>query len=51
MKKGGVIIADNIISAKKSDYLSYVMENANYDSVLEHTFVEYSDVPDGLLFS
>ena len=42
---------DNIIAPGSPDYLAYFIDNNNYDSVLEHSYVEYCDIPDAILFS
>lgn len=51
IKKGTIVIGDNIITPGSPDYLAHFKDNADYDSVLEHSYVEYCDIPDAILIS
>lgn len=51
IKKGTIVIGDNIIAPGSPDYLAHLKENEAYDSVLEHSYVEYCDIPDAILIS
>jgi len=39
IKKGTIVIGDNIITPGSPDYLAHFKENSDYDSVLEHSYV------------
>lgn len=51
MRKGTVIVGDNIIYPGSPDYLAFFKQSELYDSTLYHSFVEYSDTPDAVLVS
>lgn len=45
------MIGDNIITPGSPDYLAYFKENEQFNSILEHSYVEYCDIPDAILIS
>jgi catechol O-methyltransferase len=49
--KGTVIVADNIIYPGSPSYLKYFQENNQYDSILYHSYLEYTNQPDAVLMS
>ncbi len=49
--KGTVVIGDNIIYPGSPAYLDHFKQNELYDSVLYHSYLEYSDHPDAVLVS
>jgi catechol O-methyltransferase len=51
IKKGTVVIGDNIICPGSPDYHEHFKQNNQYDSTLFHSYVEYSDIPDAVLVS
>lgn len=51
IKKGAIVVGDNIITPGSPDYLEHFKNNVNFDSVLEHSYVEYCDIPDAILIS
>ena len=51
IKKGTIVIGDNIIAPGSPDYLAHFKQNNKYDSILEHSYVEYCDIPDAILIS
>lgn len=51
IQKGTLVVADNIITSGAPEYLAALKKNENYNSILEHTFLQYCDVPDAVLFS
>lgn len=51
IKKGTVVMGDNIIFPGSPDYLKHFQGNDLFDSVLYHSYVEYSDIPDAILIS
>ena len=51
IKKGTVVVGDNIISPGVPDYNQYFKESKQYNSILYHSNQEYVDVPDAVLVS
>ena len=51
VKKGTVVVGDNIIFPGSPDYLKHFQESERFDSVLYHSYVEYCDIPDAVLVS
>ena len=54
VRKGSVIVADNVQYPGAPYYLAYMKEAArqkHYQTVLYHTYEEYSDIPDIMLAS
>ena len=49
--KGSVVVGDNMIFPGCPEYIEHIKARADYDSVLYHSFVEYSAVPDAVLVS
>ncbi len=43
IRKGTVIVADNVIMPGAPDYLAYVQASDRYKTVLEKSTIEYSD--------
>ncbi|XP_038068898.1 catechol O-methyltransferase-like [Patiria miniata] len=48
LRKGTVVLADNIIFPGAPDYLEYVQKSENYQTEMIHSTVEYSDWEDAL---
>uniref|UniRef100_K3X7V4 catechol O-methyltransferase n=2 Tax=Globisporangium ultimum (strain ATCC 200006 / CBS 805.95 / DAOM BR144) TaxID=431595 RepID=K3X7V4_GLOUD len=48
LRKGTVLVADNVIRPGAPDYLEYIRGNPNYTSVFHDSFLEYSNEKDGL---
>lgn len=48
LRKGSVIVADNVIFPGAPEYLEYVRDNKAYTSTMHPAHVEYSDAPDGV---
>lgn len=49
IKRGTVIVADNVITPGAPDYLKYIRNSPHYSSQLHKSKLEYSnDVPDGV---
>lgn len=46
-----MVIGDNIIRPGVPDYLQHMKVSHDYDSILYHSYLEYSDEKDGLLVS
>lgn len=40
-----------MINPGSPDYWAHFKDNKDYDSILEHTYVEYCDIPDAILIS
>ena len=51
IKKGTLVLGDNIIYPGPKGYLEHFKERNDYDSTLYHSFVEYSNIPDAILVS
>jgi catechol O-methyltransferase len=51
VKKGTVVIGDNIICPGSPDYLKHFKENTDFDSTLYHSYLEYTNYPDAVLVS
>lgn len=51
LKKGTVIVADNIGYPGAPDYLEYVLNNSKYQTTIIDTTVEYSNVADKIALS
>ena len=51
IKKGSVVVGDNIIYPGSPDYLQFFKERNDYESTLYHSYLEYSDRPDAVLVS
>jgi catechol O-methyltransferase len=54
VRKGGVVVADNILYPGAPYYLAHMQEAArqkHYRSVLYHTYKEYTDIPDTVIVS
>lgn len=51
LHKGSVVVGDNIIYPGAPDYLENFRQDNNYESVLYHSYVEYSTTPDAVLVS
>lgn len=43
-----MVMADNVVVARITDYLEYVRSHANFKSVMYDSYLEYSDIKDGL---
>jgi catechol O-methyltransferase len=48
LKKGSVLVADNVIFPGAPDYLKYVRSSSSYKSKFNEAKVEYSEVADGV---
>lgn len=48
LKKGSVIVADNVIFPGAPEYLAYIRNNSHYTCSHHASHVEYSDVVDGV---
>ena len=46
-----MVIGDNIIYPGAPDYLQYLKESKDYDSVLYHSNIDHTDKPDAVLVS
>lgn len=51
VKKGVLVMGDNMIIPGNPTYLDYFRENKEFSSVLYHSCLEYSNKPDALLAS
>ena len=51
IKKGTVVVGDNIIEPGAPDYLKHFQTSELYDSELYHSYLEYNDLPDAVLVS
>ena len=51
IRKGTVIVGDNIIYPGTPDYLAFFKTTNEYDSILYHTYLEYCNTPDAVLIS
>jgi catechol O-methyltransferase len=51
IKKGTLVLGDNIIYPGSKEYLEHFKERNDYDSTLIHSFVEYSNISDAILVS
>lgn len=51
IKKGTVVVGDNIIYPGAPDYLAYFQKCPDYDSTLYHSYLEYTNDPDAVLVS
>lgn len=51
LRKGSIVIGDNIIYPGAPDYLEWFKKNDGYKSLLEHSYDAYSDIPDAVLLS
>ena len=51
IKKGTIVIGDNIIFPGCPAYLEHFKANEHYDSVLYHSHLEYSNEVDAVLVS
>ncbi|POM67740.1 Catechol O-methyltransferase, partial [Phytophthora palmivora] len=48
LRSGSVVMADNVVVAKITDYLEYVRGHPNFKSVMYDSYLEYSDIKDAL---
>ncbi|KAL4124394.1 hypothetical protein PRIC2_007992 [Phytophthora ramorum] len=48
LQSGSVVMADNVVFHQINDYLEYIRAHANFTSVLYESYLEYSDLKDGL---
>jgi hypothetical protein len=46
-----VVVGDNIIFPGSPDYRKHFELHSKYDSVLYHSYLEYSEMPDAVLVS
>ena len=46
-----MVVGDNIVYPGSPAYLAYFKESEMYDSVLYHSYLEYTDDPDAVLVS
>jgi catechol O-methyltransferase len=51
IKKGALVIGDNIICPGAPEYLSYFKKSTDFKSILYHSYLEYSTRPDAVLVS
>ena len=51
IKKGTLVLGDNIIYPGPKGYLDHFKGRKDYDSTLYHSFVQYSNIPDAILVS
>lgn len=51
LRKGSIVIGDNIIYPGAPDYLEWFKKTDRYKSLLQHSYDAYSDVPDAVLLS
>ena len=51
IKKGTVVIGDNIIFPGCPEYHQHFKTNNQYNSILYHSYLEYSDQADAVLVS
>lgn len=51
ISKGTVVIGDNIIYPGSPEYLHHFKNDDRYNSILYHSYLEYSDQPDAVLVS
>jgi len=51
LRKGTVVVADNIITPGAPDYLKYVQTSPNYETTVHNTTLEYSHFPDAVAVS
>lgn len=51
IRKGTVVVGDNMIRPGSPDYLQHFKESKDYDSILYRSFLEYTDIPDAVLVS
>jgi catechol O-methyltransferase len=51
VRKGTVVVGDNIILPGAPDYLAYFQKSKDYNSTLYHANIEYGDNPDAVLVS
>jgi len=43
-----VVMADNVVAARITDYVEYIRGHANFKSVTYDSYLEYSDIKDAL---
>ncbi|KAK1929980.1 Catechol O-methyltransferase [Phytophthora citrophthora] len=48
LRPGSVVMADNVVVARITDYLDYVRGHAKFQSVMYNSYLEYSDIEDAL---
>ncbi|KAF4324366.1 hypothetical protein BBO99_00001894 [Phytophthora kernoviae] len=48
LRSGSVVMADNVVVARISDYLEYVHGHEKFTSVTYDSYLEYSDIKDAL---
>lgn len=51
IRKGSLVIADNVIFPGSPKYIAHLQNHKDYESVLIKSFVEYTDITDGVMFS
>ena len=51
IKKGTVVVGDNMINPGAPDYLEHFKTREDYDSVLYWAHVEYTTAPDAVMVS
>jgi catechol O-methyltransferase len=51
IQQGTTVFGDNIVYPGSPDYVEYIKNSNNYDSTLYHSYLEYSNYPDGVLIS
>jgi catechol O-methyltransferase len=51
IQKGTIVVGDNILFPGAPAYLQYFKESNQYDSILYHSHLEYSDSYDEILVS
>jgi catechol O-methyltransferase len=47
-RQGSVVMADNVVAARITDYVEYIRGHANFKSVTYDSYLEYSDIKDAL---
>ncbi|KAG7400007.1 hypothetical protein PHYBOEH_007348 [Phytophthora boehmeriae] len=48
LRSGSVVMADNVVAARISDYLEYVQGHEKFKSITYDSYLEYSDIKDAL---
>ena len=51
IRKGTVVVGDNIIRPGCPDYVQYIKDSKKYNSILYQANLEYRDIPDAVLVS
>ena len=51
LRKGSVVVGDNMIRPGAPDYVQYFRESADYDSIYYYSFLEYCRIPDAVMVS